>query len=105
MSVVLPQLSDRPVRRSRFAAGTRRFAAEVQQKVIEARRQAPSLGYLVLVEHDPPVITISRRKTARDHLLATDEQLASAGVQLTQTDRGGDITFCCNPFCSWNASA
>ncbi|MCH8315669.1 MAG: lipoyl(octanoyl) transferase LipB, partial [Planctomycetes bacterium] len=40
-----------------------------------------------------PVITISRRKTARDHLLATDEQLAAAGVQLTRTDRGGDITY------------
>ena len=64
-----------------------------QQEVIEARRRDESLGYLILVEHDPPVITISRRKTARDHLLATDEQLAEAGVQLIQTDRGGDITY------------
>ncbi len=65
----------------------------LQQEVIEARRRDQSLAYLVLVEHVPPVITISRRKTARDHLLATDEQLAAAGVQLTQTDRGGDITY------------
>ena len=65
----------------------------LQQEVIEARRPDQSLAYLVLVEHLPPVITISRRETARDHLLATDEQLAAAGVQLTQTDRGGDITY------------
>ncbi len=65
----------------------------LQQQVIDARGRGESLGYLVLVEHDPPVITISRRKTARDHLLATDEQLAEAGVQLTETDRGGDITY------------
>lgn len=65
----------------------------LQQEVIEARRRDQSLAYLVLVEHVPPVITISRRKTARDHLLATDEQLAAAGVQLTRTDRGGDITY------------
>ncbi len=64
-----------------------------QQEVIDARGRDESLAYLVLVEHDPPVITISRRKTARDHLLATDDQLAAAGVQLTQTDRGGDITY------------
>ena len=65
----------------------------MQQEVIEARHRDESLGYLVLVEHDPPVITISRRKTARDHLLATDEQLAAAGIQITQTNRGGDITY------------
>lgn len=65
----------------------------LQQEVIEARARGASLGYLVLVEHHPPVITISRRKTARRHLVATDEQLAGAGVEIAQTDRGGDITY------------
>ncbi len=65
----------------------------LQQEVIEARARGVSLGYLVLVEHHPPVITISRRKTARKHLVATDEQLAGAGVEIAQTDRGGDITY------------
>jgi lipoyl(octanoyl) transferase len=50
-------------------------------------------GRLLLVEHHPPVITISRRKGARKHLLATDEQVAIAGVQIEETDRGGDITY------------
>ena len=65
----------------------------LQQEVIEARSPGASLGYLVLVEHHPPVITISRRKTARKHLVATDEQLAGAGIEIVQTDRGGDITY------------
>ncbi len=64
-----------------------------QQEVIEARVQGASLGHLVLVEHHPPVITISRRKTARRHLVATDEQLAGAGIEIAETDRGGDITY------------
>jgi lipoyl(octanoyl) transferase len=59
----------------------------------DAPAETSSLGYLLLVEHDPPVITISRRKTARSHLIASDVQLAQAGVQVAETDRGGDITY------------
>ena len=62
----------------------RRRAAEV------GRRRA---GYLLLVEHDPPVITVSRRKGARQHLTATEAQLQAAGVVVAETDRGGDITY------------
>jgi lipoyl(octanoyl) transferase len=49
-------------------------------------------GRLLLVEHDP-VITLSRRASASDHLLATPEMLAKHGVALEPTDRGGDITY------------
>jgi lipoyl(octanoyl) transferase len=45
------------------------------------------------VEHDPPVITVSRRKTARTHLTATPAELEAAGVDVAETDRGGDITY------------
>lgn len=50
-------------------------------------------GRILLVEHDPPVITISRRAGARDHLTATPDMLARAGVEIAETDRGGDITY------------
>ena len=53
---------------------------------------APEIGRILFVEHDP-VITISRRPGARNHLLASPETLARLGVRLAETDRGGDITY------------
>ncbi len=47
---------------------------------------------LLLVEH-PPVITFGRRAGVERNLLASDEQLANLGVEVVQSDRGGDITF------------
>ena len=50
-------------------------------------------GVVLLLEHDPPVITVSRRPGAREHLLASDERLRAQGVVVEETDRGGDITY------------
>jgi len=44
------------------------------------------------VEH-PPVITFGRRPNVARNLIASDEQLAKLGVEVVQSDRGGDITF------------
>src|SRR5579859_5217289 len=44
------------------------------------------------VEH-PPVITFGRRPNIARNLLASNEQLAKLGVEVVQSDRGGDITF------------
>jgi lipoyl(octanoyl) transferase len=66
---------------------------ELQQQVIQGRPTAVRCGYLLLVEHDPPVITVSRRAGARQHLVATETELANAGIEVTETDRGGDITY------------
>ena len=66
----------------------------VQQSVIEHRGDdSISPFHLLLLEHDPPVITLSKRKAVKDHLIATEVQLKSAGVEVCQTDRGGDITY------------
>jgi lipoyl(octanoyl) transferase len=46
----------------------------------------------MLVEH-PPVITIGRRPDAQQHLLASPKFLELRGVEIVETDRGGDITF------------
>ncbi|GJM20035.1 MAG: octanoyltransferase [Phycisphaeraceae bacterium] len=72
-------------------------AYEVQQEhhaaVLASRdSDAPELGRILLVEHDP-VVTVSRRPSAREHLLATPELLAEHGVDVQGTDRGGDITY------------
>lgn len=73
----------------------RGYEAQVQhlEEVLAARDAgAPEAGRILVVEHDP-VITVSRRAGARDHLLATPEVLARHGVALAETDRGGDITY------------
>jgi lipoyl(octanoyl) transferase len=48
--------------------------------------------HLLLVEH-PPVITFGRRGNVPEHLLATPESLTQMGVEVVQSDRGGDVTF------------
>jgi lipoyl(octanoyl) transferase len=73
------------------AAGVQR---RVHAEVLAARDAgSPVTGRLILVEHDPPVITVSRRPDATRHLIASAEALAHEGVEVCETDRGGDITY------------
>ena len=67
---------------------------QVHASVLAKRHSENALPFnLLLVEHDPPVLTLSKRPSARDHLIATKQQLSDAGVVVCQTDRGGDITY------------
>ncbi|MBL8759690.1 MAG: lipoyl(octanoyl) transferase [Phycisphaerae bacterium] len=52
----------------------------------------PMAGIVFLVEHDP-VVTVSNRAGAMNHLVATPELLEREGVSVERTDRGGDITY------------
>lgn len=64
-----------------------------QDELIQARGNPQGdLGTIYLVEH-PPIITVTRRKGAADHVLADAHRLAALGVELHQTDRGGDVTY------------
>jgi lipoate-protein ligase B len=67
-------------------------ALEIQrathQRVLD-RLDPPTL---LLVEHDP-VITISQRREAAQHLIVNAETLARLGIDVQPTDRGGDITY------------
>lgn len=64
------------------------------EEVLSGRESgAREVARLLTVEHDPPVITVSRRPGADAHLLASRERLASLGVTVAEADRGGDITY------------
>ena len=56
---------------------------------VAAGTQGPAL---LLVEHDP-VVTVSRRPAAREHVKVTEAELSGRGVALEPTDRGGDVTY------------
>ncbi len=74
----------------------RAYEEQVRQheRVLESRTSADErgAGVVLTVEHDP-VITVSRRAGAGAHVLASTELLARAGVELAETDRGGDVTY------------
>jgi lipoate-protein ligase B len=66
---------------------------EHHQAVLESRdSDQPELGRLLMVEH-PAVITVTRRPEAASHVIASESLLAQQGVELHQTDRGGDVTY------------
>jgi len=68
-------------------------AMEIQHERLRQVQAAPDgRAFLLLVEHDPPVITTGRRPCA-EHLLATPQQLAREGIQVYPTSRGGGITY------------
>jgi lipoyl(octanoyl) transferase len=89
-------LAVRDLGRMPYAEGLE-LQRRLQREVISSRGDSPDAlarrAYLLLVEHVPPVITISRRRSARTHLVATPDQLAAAGIEVAETDRGGDITY------------
>ena len=77
-------------------AAAYQLQCDLHARVLSLRDTADdttTIGELLLLEHDPPVITVSRRPDARSHLIATPEVLANHGVTVATTDRGGDITY------------
>ena len=65
---------------------------DAHAQVLAAR---PNRGQmqLLLVEHDPQVITVSRRVDAAKNVLVSPQGLADLGVECVETDRGGDVTW------------
>ena len=66
-------------------------ALRLQQSLVELRKQGRISDVLLLLEH-PPVITLGRN-TSQKNLLASSELLQKTGVELFESNRGGDITF------------
>ena len=64
---------------------------ELQQSLVDLRKQNRISDVLLLLEH-PPVITLGRNASAKN-LLASPELLRQKGVELLESNRGGDVTF------------
>jgi len=67
-------------------------ALEMQKALVEERRAGRVPNLLLLLQH-PPVITLGVRGSSRSHITATDALLASRGVEVHDTGRGGDVTY------------
>jgi len=65
----------------------------LQAKLVEERRAGEIPDTLLLLQH-PPVITLGvKTRRGPNHIVATDEALATEGVTVHETGRGGDVTY------------
>jgi lipoyl(octanoyl) transferase len=69
-----------------YATGLR-----LQRKLVDLRKEDHIGDVLLLLEH-PPVITLGRNAKQKN-ILASAEMLAERGVEVVESDRGGDVTF------------
>ncbi len=87
-----PKLDIEAVDLGRMEYGAALAVQRSEQEALIASRPARRAMKVFFLEHDP-VITISRRPEVRSHLLVSEALLASRGIALAETDRGGDITY------------
>ena len=68
-------------------------AHALQQALVDARIHTPDRfgDVVLLLEHDP-VVTLGRG-AKEENILAGDEDLRARGVTVSETGRGGDVTF------------
>ena len=68
-------------------------ALALQRELVEERRAGRVPDLLLLLQH-PPVITLGvKGDGGRSNVLVTDGRLAELGVQISETGRGGDVTY------------
>jgi len=68
-------------------------ALALQRRLVEERRAGSVPDLLLLLQH-PPVITLGvRGDGGRAHIVAGNDRLAELGVEVSETGRGGDVTF------------
>ncbi|MBI1956390.1 MAG: lipoyl(octanoyl) transferase LipB, partial [Acidobacteria bacterium] len=68
-----------------------RQAWDLQQSLVERRKAREIEDTILFLEH-PPVITLGRN-AKREHVLSAPEILEQSGVEVVETDRGGEVTY------------
>src|SRR5262245_59377466 len=64
------------------------------QRTLGAERRAGRVPDLLLLLEPPPVITLGvKGDGGRSNIVATGEHLASLGIEVRETGRGGDVTY------------
>ena len=66
-------------------------ALHIQRQLADERKQGLGIDHLLLVEH-PHVVTIGRNGHEKN-ILASPEMMRRAGIELHESDRGGDVTY------------
>ena len=66
---------------------------ELQRALVEERKADRIADTLLLLQH-PHVLTIGVKKDGRAHILASPDRLASLGVDVFETGRGGERVGC-----------
>jgi lipoate-protein ligase B len=66
-------------------------AFELQLKIFEIVLREDMAGCILLLEHKP-VITIGNSRN-RKNIISSEESLSCQGIELIQSNRGGDVTF------------
>lgn len=65
----------------------------MQRALVEERRADRIPDLFLLLQH-PPVITLGvKGDGGRSNILATEERLADLGIEVSETGRGGDVTY------------
>ena len=68
-------------------------ALELQRALVEDRRAGKVPDLLLLLQH-PPVITLGvKGDGGRSHIVASASRLKELGVEVSETGRGGDVTY------------
>jgi lipoyl(octanoyl) transferase len=68
-------------------------ALELQQQLVAERKAENIPDQLLLLEH-PPTITLGvKARHSRTNIVGSPEELVSAGVEVFETGRGGDVTY------------
>jgi lipoyl(octanoyl) transferase len=66
---------------------------QLQRDLVEERRAGRVPDLLLLLQH-PPVITLGvKGDGGRANVLATDARLKELGLEISETGRGGDVTY------------